>query len=92
MISKIERQFFDTFGIEPKTNQVYIDEFFNKQLSNILEKVKLNELGWKDFMIDTSENRYTLQTSWKYEFEKYNLLHCYKMIDWDKYYLCLIGG
>ena len=47
MISKIERQFFDTFGIEPKTNQVYIDEFFNKQLSNILEKVKLNELGWK---------------------------------------------
>ena len=49
-------------------------------------------LGWKDFMINTSDNKYTLQTSWKYEFEKYNLLHCYKMIDWDKHYLCLIGG
>ena len=42
-------------------------------------------LGWKDFMVDTSDNKYTLQTSWKYEFEKYNLLHCYKMIDWDIY-------
>ena len=49
-------------------------------------------LGWKDFMINTSDNKYTLQTSWKYEYEKYNFLHCYKMIDWDKYYLCLIGG
>ena len=28
----------------------------------------------------------------KIEFEKYNLFHCYKMIDWDKYYLCLVGG
>lgn len=30
-----------------KINREVIDEFFNKQLSNILEKVKLNELGWK---------------------------------------------
>ena len=51
-----------------------------------------NLLGWKDFMINTSDDKYTLQTSWKHEFEMYNLLHCYKMIDWDKYYLCLIGG
>lgn len=49
-------------------------------------------LSWKDFMINTSDDKYVLQTTWKYEFEKYDLLHCYKMIDWDKYYLCLIGG
>ena len=30
-----------------KISREVIDEFFNKQLSNILEKVKLNELGWK---------------------------------------------
>ena len=30
-----------------KINREVINEFFNKQLSNILEKVKLNELGWK---------------------------------------------
>lgn len=30
-----------------KINREVIDEFFNKQLSNILEKVKLNKFGWK---------------------------------------------
>ena len=30
-----------------KIGREVIDEFFNKELSNILEKVKLNELGWK---------------------------------------------
>ena len=30
-----------------KINREVIDEFFNKELSNILEKVQLNELGWK---------------------------------------------
>ena len=30
-----------------KISREVIDEFFNKELSNILEKVKLNELGWK---------------------------------------------
>ena len=30
-----------------KISREVIDEFFNKQLSSILEKVKLNELGWK---------------------------------------------
>lgn len=30
-----------------KISREVIDEFFNKELANILEKVKLNELGWK---------------------------------------------
>lgn len=30
-----------------KINREVIDEFFNKELSNILEKVQSNELGWK---------------------------------------------
>lgn len=30
-----------------KISREVIDEFFNKQLSNILEKVKLNKFGWK---------------------------------------------
>lgn len=30
-----------------KISREVIDEFFNKELSNVLEKVKLNELGWK---------------------------------------------
>lgn len=30
-----------------KINREVIDEFFNKELSNVLEKVKLNKFGWK---------------------------------------------
>ena len=50
-------------------------------------------LAWKNFLLNTDkENKYCLQDSWKYEYEMFNIIHCYKTIDWDKYYLVLTGG
>ena len=50
-------------------------------------------LHWRQFILNTDkENKYCLQSSWKYEYEMFNIIHCYKSIDWDKYYLVLIGG
>lgn len=50
-------------------------------------------LQWKKFLIDPhKDKKYVLQTTWKYEYEMFNILHCYKMIDWDKYYLVILGG
>ena len=50
-------------------------------------------LTWKKFLLNTDkENKYCIQCSWKYEYEMFNIIHCYKTIDWDKYYLVLTGG
>jgi len=50
-------------------------------------------LHWKEFLINTDlENKYEVQTSWKYEYALYSIIHCYKMIKWDKYYLVITGG
>lgn len=71
-------------------------ETYSKVITDVGEKCKYyveDLLHWKDFMLDTNkENKFSLQTTWKYEYEMFNIIHCYKSIDWDKYYLVIIGG
>ena len=67
-----------------------------KTVSETGEKCKAyvaDLLHWSRYMLNTNiESKYILQTTWKYEYEIYNIIHCYKTIDWNKYYLVLIGG
>lgn len=50
-------------------------------------------LHWQKYLLNTNkENKFTVQDTWKYEYEMFNIIHCYKTIDWDKYYLVIIGG
>lgn len=51
-----------------------------------------NLLNWEEFMTNINMNSlYSVQTSWKYEYEIYNLLHILKMVDWDKNLLIVTG-
>lgn len=73
-----------------------IQEIGNKLVTSPKEKcldyVK-DLLTWERYILnDNKENKYCLQTTWKYEYEMFNIIHCYKMIDWRKYYLCILGG
>lgn len=71
-------------------------EVGNKVITSAQEKcldyVK-DLLIWERYILnDNKENKYCLQTTWKYEYEMFNIIHCYKMIDWRRYYLCIVGG
>lgn len=49
-------------------------------------------LTWNTHMINTKmEAPYSVQTTWKYEYELYNLLHILKKIDWEKELLFVTG-
>lgn len=49
-------------------------------------------LTWNTHMINTKmEVPYSVQTTWKYEYELYNLLHILKKIDWKKELLFVTG-
>lgn len=50
-------------------------------------------LVWSNSMLNTNKNnKFAIQDTWNYEYEMFNIIHCYKSIDWDKYYLALLGG
>ena len=70
-------------------------ETYSKVLKTPEEKCKYyveDLLHWKDFICNTNINlKWELQTTWKYEYEMFNLIHCLKMIDWDNYILILTG-
>lgn len=48
------------------------------------------KLNWREFLID-KKNPYKVQSCWFYEYEMFDLIHCYKSIDWDKYLLIVYG-
>ena len=48
------------------------------------------KLGWKDFLINL-KSPYKVQSCWFYEYELFDLIHCYKTIDWNKYLLIIYG-
>ena len=49
-------------------------------------------LCWEKSIANTDEDRpWTLQTSWKYEYEMFNLLHILKKVNWKKQLLLIIG-
>lgn len=48
------------------------------------------KLNWRTFLVNMKDP-YKVQDCWLYEYELFNLVHCYKMIDWDKYCLIIYG-
>lgn len=45
---------------------------------------------WRKYLID-NRDKYAINGYWSYEYALFNLIHCYKMIDWDKYLLVIYG-
>lgn len=71
-------------------------ESYNKVYENAGDKCKYyvqNLLHWEKFLINTDlDNKWILQTTWKYEYELFNLLHIYKTIDWKNNIVFIVGG
>ena len=50
------------------------------------------KLGWWKYSTNTKkESKFMIQDTWSYEYEMFNLLHNYKMIDWNEYLLVVWG-
>lgn len=70
----------------------YCDEA-DKTVEENCKKYVENQLVWQKYILNTDKNnKFSIQDTWHYEYEMFNIIHCYKLIDWEKYYLVLIGG
>ena len=71
-------------------------ETYSGLITDVGEKCKdyvKDLLYWQKYLLNSDKKcPFVVQTTWKYEYEIFNIIHCYKMIDWDKYYLVIIGG
>ena len=71
-------------------------ESYDKVYENAGDKCKYyvqDLLHWEKFLINTDlNNKWILQTTWKYEYELFNLLHIYKTIDWENNIVFIVGG
>jgi len=62
---------------------------------NIKEKLEWHVRELEDKSIDVLDtnikHKYRITSSWMYEYTMFELIHLYKTIDWDKYYLIWMG-
>ena len=66
------------------------DKFDNNSPEVKCKNYVRSKLNWRKYLTD-EKNPYKVQDTWMYEYQMFNLLHCYKMIDWDKYVLIIYG-
>lgn len=68
-----------------------VEDKFNDNTPEVKCKEYVKEkLNWSKYLVDLKDP-YKVQGTWLYEYELFNLIHCYKMIDWDKYCLIIYG-
>lgn len=62
---------------------------------NVKEKLEWHVRELEDKHIDVLDtnikHKYRITSSWVYEYTMFELIHLYKTIDWDKYYLIWLG-
>ncbi len=66
------------------------DKFDSNPIEVKLKEYVKSKFLWRKYLINP-KNKYKLNDYWSYEYELFNLIHCYKMIDWDKYILVIYG-
>ena len=63
--------------------------------SNIKERLEWHVRDLENKGIDVLDtdikDKYHITSSWVYEYTMFELIHLYKTIDWDKYYLIWLG-
>lgn len=51
-----------------------------------------DKLDWWKYSANTRQDlKYTINDNWSFEYDMFNLLHNYKMIDWNEYLLIIWG-
>ena len=69
------------------------DKDMSYQRPNLVSSFRHQIYDLKSLKIDKESvlKKKTLMDTWQYEYDMFNLLHMYKNIDWDKYYLIWQG-
>ena len=52
---------------------------------------KVDRLSWSSYIDTREDKKYSLTTSWEYEYSIFNLVHILKTINWDKETLLFYG-
>lgn len=69
----------------------FIEDEFNDNTPEVKCKNYVRKkLSWRNYLTN-EKSPYKVQDTWDYEYEMFDLLHCYKSIDWDKYVLIIYG-